>query len=96
MLTTLINPLHTTEYINNQINCIGFYDPTRMTGDTTATALELLSRAIRNPYTKVESKTSTQADALCLALNLKETVKALNLRKINVILSTRRVLVTFE
>lgn len=96
MLTTLINPLHTTEYINNQINCNGFYDPTRMTGDTTATALDILSRAIRNPYTKIESKTSTQSDALCLALNLKETVKALKLQKINIILSNRRVLVTFE
>lgn len=44
-----ISPLHTAEFIGNQIIGSGSYDPTRMTGRSTALALRYLSLAIENP-----------------------------------------------
>lgn len=50
----MINPLHTAEYIGNQIIASGSYDPTRMTGRSTAQAFTYLAMAINNPGVPVQ------------------------------------------
>lgn len=50
-----LNPLHTPEWLHNMVLCTGCYaDPDRMTGRSTALALELVAKAIKNPHTWVE------------------------------------------
>lgn len=84
MLTQLINPLHTTEYINQQIIHTGYYDPSRMTGDTTAKALETLAHAIRNPHSRINIPDLSTAEARCLVHRIKDIIQALNLRNIHI------------
>lgn len=49
MTSRKLNPLHKPDWIARMVEATGLYDPSRMTGRSTADALELLARAIRNP-----------------------------------------------
>lgn len=52
-MSKFLNPLHTPEWIQNQINLRGRFELDRMTGRTTAKALRLIADAIENPYQHV-------------------------------------------
>lgn len=96
MITELINPLHTAEFINSQIKSQGFYDPTRMVGKTTADALEIISIAIRNPHVKVEAIEESINMAKCLYYVIEETIRTLGLKHLHVAGCNERVSVIFS
>jgi hypothetical protein len=92
-----LNPLHTTEWVCAQVLNTGCYpDAERMTGRTTARALEWLALAIKSPHQpiKVTDHHDTYQSHCRMAELVRDMARTLGLQHIQVCLRTHTVTFT--